>query len=81
MPLDCMIEFRLKGGMNRAPKTGFFAGETCLLRLSQILCLFPDHHQIRTTESGWTIDVYEEDWPKVERAFRNNYLGGKVKAM
>ena len=54
-----MIEFRLK------------TMELCLMRLSGILCLFPEHRQIRTVESGWTVTVCEEDWAQVERAFRS----------
>ena len=81
MPLDCMIEFRLNGPMNRAPKKGYLPGEKCLFRVNMILCLFPEHRQIRTIENGWTLEVYEEDWDKVEKAFRSNFLGGKVHAV
>ncbi len=67
---DRMIQFRLAN-----------TAETCLLRVSMMLCLFPDHHQIRLIENGWTIQVLEEDWDKVERAFRHEYLGREVKAI
>ena len=53
-------------------------GETVLMRVSQIMCLFPEHRQVRTVENGWTLTVFEEDWPKVEKAFRSAFLGGKV---
>lgn len=78
-----MVEFRLKGPMNnRLPNVGKETpGETVLMRVSQILCLFPDHRQIRTTENGWTVEVFAKDWDKVERAFRAAYLGGKVHAV
>lgn len=46
-----------------------------------ILCLFPEHRQIRTNEHGWTVTVHEDDWPKVEKAFRSIYLGNRVYAM
>lgn len=77
-----MIEFRLPGPMNnRLPKVGkIMPGEVCLMRISAMLCLFPEHRQIRTIENGWTVEVYEEDWEKVEKAFRSAYLGGKVHA-
>jgi len=80
---DRMIQFRINGTMNnRLPNVGrHMPGEICLLRISQIMCLFPNHKQIRTVEQGWTLDVYEEDWEKVERAFRNEYLGREVKAI
>lgn len=78
-----MIEFRLRGPMNnRLPNVGKYqAGESCLMRVSAILCLFPEHRQIRTIENGWTVDVFDDDWDKVERAFRHAYLGGKVHAV
>ena len=80
---DRMIEFRLQGPMNnRLPDVGKFQpGEACLMRVSAMLCLFPLHRQIRTIENGWTVTVFEDDWDKVERAFRNAYLGGKVHAV
>ena len=83
MPLDAMIEFRLKGPMNnRIPNVGKdMPGERIYMRTSAMMCLFPDHHQIRTIEYGWTVEVCTEDWPKVEKAFRSAYLGGVVKAM
>lgn len=56
-------------------------GEPVLMRVSAIMCLFPDHYQVRTIEHGWTLDVFPEDFVKVERAFRSQYLGGRVKAM
>jgi len=65
-----MIQFRLAD-----------TAETCLLRISAILCLFPDHHQVRTIENGWTIQVLEDDWDKVEKAFRSAYLGREVHAV
>lgn len=82
MSNDRMIEFRLKGPMNnRLPSVGKSQpGERVLFRVSMILCLFPDHCQIRTIENGWTLDVHEEDFPKVERAFRSMYLGNQIKA-
>lgn len=80
---DRMIEFRLAGVMdNRLPNVGKRKpGEPCLMRVSAMMCLFPDHRQIRTIEHGWTVDVCEEDWSKVEKAFRSAYLGGVVRAM
>jgi hypothetical protein len=83
MTIEMMVEFRMKGPMeNRLSKVGKYApGETVLMRVSQMLCLFPDHRQIRTTESGWTVEVFHEDWPRVEKAFRSAYLGGKVHAV
>ena len=65
---DCMVEFKIE------------SGETVYMRVSAMMCLFPNHHQIRTIEHGWTVTVCLEDWPKVERAFRACYLGGKVHA-
>jgi hypothetical protein len=56
-------------------------GELCLMRVSAMMCLFPDHRQIRTIEHGWTVTVCEEDWPKVEKAFRGAYLGMPVHAV
>ncbi len=78
-----MIQFRLNGPMNnRLPNVGKpQPGEMCLMRISAILCLFPDHHQIRTIEHGWTVQVFEEDWERVEKAFRSAYLGGEVHAV
>ncbi len=80
MTIETMVEFRLQGAMNnRLPNVGKqMPGEICFMRVSQMLCLFPEHRQIRTTENGWTVDVYEEDWAKVEKAFRSAFLGGKV---
>lgn len=75
---DYMIQFRVKGPMHRAPKRGHAPGEACLLRIGLILCLFPASRQIRTTENGWTIDVYEDDWEKVEKSFRSQFLGNEV---
>lgn len=79
---DRMIEFRLKGPMNnRLPNVGKSQpGERVLFRVSMILCLFPEHCEIRTV-NGWTLEVYEEDFPGVERAFRGMFLGGKVHAV
>jgi hypothetical protein len=64
-----MIQFRLAD-----------TAEICLMRVSGILCLFPDHYQIRTIEHSWTLQVLEDDWPKVEKAFRSAYLGMPVHA-
>ena len=77
-----MVEFRTKGPMNnRLPNVGKeTAGEVCYLRVGMIMCLFPEHRQICTTGHRWTLEVFSEDWPKVERAFRAMYLGGKVHA-
>ncbi len=67
---------------NRLPNVGKSQpGETCLMRVSAMMCLFPLHCQIRTIENGWTVEVYEDDWSKVEAAFRSAYLGGKVHAV
>ena len=68
---EMMIEFRLHDPPN----------ERILMRVSQMLCLFLDHHQIRTTENGWTVTVHSNDWARVERTFRLAFLGGKVHAM
>jgi len=78
---DRMIAFRLKGPMNnRLPNVGKeMAGEMCFMRVGAIMCLFPEHRQIRTIEHGWTVEVYEEDWANVERAFRAEYLGMEVR--
>jgi hypothetical protein len=54
--------------------------ERVLLRVSAMMCLFPEQRQIRTTESGWTVSVEATDWDKVERAFRGVYLGNKIHA-
>lgn len=79
---DRMIEIRLKGPINnRLPNVGKpIAGEKVLLRISMIMCLFPQHCQIRTVEGGWTLDIFEEDFPKVEKAFRSAYLGNQIYA-
>jgi hypothetical protein len=79
---DCMVEFRIDPTpMPRGRENEKQAhGETVYMRVSAMMCLFPDHHQIRTIEHGWTVTVCLEDWPKVERAFRACYLGGKVHA-
>jgi hypothetical protein len=42
--------------------------ERILLRVSAMMCLFPEQRQIRTTE-----------WGKVEKAFRNAYLGNRIR--
>jgi hypothetical protein len=55
-------------------------GELVLMRVSAMMCLFPEHRHIRTIEHGWTLTVCEEDWPKVEKAFRSAYLGMPVHA-
>ena len=39
---DCMVEFKIG------------TGETVYMRVSAMMCLFPNHHQIRTIEHGWT---------------------------
>jgi pyridoxine 5'-phosphate synthase PdxJ len=53
--------------------------ERILLRVSAMMCLFPEQRQIRTTESGWTVNVEAGDWGKVEKAFRNAYLGNRIR--
>ena len=68
---ETMVEFRI---LNATP----MSGERILLRVSQIMCLLPDHRQVRTVERGWTLTAHPADWDKVERAFRSAYLGGKV---
>jgi len=68
-----MIQFRLNPIQNPIQTGG--EGEICLLRISAIMCLFPEHRHIRTIENGWTLTVCEADWPKVEKAFRSAYLG------
>ena len=81
---DMMVEFRIKGPVMNNPLTNvgtYQPGEMVYMRVSAMLCLFPEHHQIRTIENGWTVDVFDKDWPKVERAFRSAYLGGKVHAV
>ena len=53
--------------------------ERVLLRVSAMMCLFPEQRQILTTESGWIVSVEATDWDKVERAFRGAYyLGNKI---
>ena len=73
MTTETMVEFRLNGsygGPDGQP------GETVLMRVSQMLCLFPDHQQIRAVSGlAWVINVFPEDWPKVEKAFRSAYWG------
>jgi hypothetical protein len=83
LTIETMVEFRLQETpMPRGREREMQArGERCLMRVSQILCLFPEHFQIRTVENGWTVTVCEEDWPKVERAFRSAYSGSKVHAV
>jgi hypothetical protein len=79
MTIETMVEFRTQRtatGMELPRKLP--PGETVLMRVSQIMCLFPEHRQVRTVENGWTLTVFEEDWPKVEKAFRSAFLGGKV---
>jgi hypothetical protein len=79
-----MIQFRLQGILikNRLPDVGKYeAGEVCLMRISAMMCLFPEHRQIRTIEHGWTVTVFEEDWERVEKAFRSAYLGREVHAV
>lgn len=79
---DRMVQFRLPPThmpRGREPEKQS-VGESCLMRVSAMLCLFPEHFQIRTIENGWTVTVCEEDWPKVERAFRSAYLGMPVHA-
>lgn len=61
---DSLISFHLKGSQTAK------SGELVLMRVSAILCLFPEHHQIRTIEHGWTVEVMPEDWAEVEAAFR-----------
>lgn len=78
---DFMIEFHLNGPMHRAPTGGYALGDVCLMRMSQIMCLFPAHQQIRTVEHGWTLDVHVDSWDKVEKAFRRQFLGQKVVAL
>ena len=63
MEQDIMISFRLAGLLK----------EPCLMRLSQILCLLPASYSIRTVEHGWTCQVLKEDWPIVEKSFRQLY--------
>ena len=74
-----MVEFRLNGPATGLPLKSQ-PGERCLMRVSAMLCLFPEHHQIRTIENAWTVEVFEEDWDKVEKAFRSAYLGREVHA-
>jgi hypothetical protein len=78
-----MIQFRLEPTvMPRGREKELQArGELCLLRLSAIMCLFPQRRQIRTIENSWTLTVCEEDWPGVEKAFRCAYLGMEIKAI
>lgn len=74
---DRLVEFRLRRGPmgTRSPNVGKYQpGERVILRVSMILCLFPEDCSIRTTEHGWTMEVFEEDFPKVEIAFRSMYL-------
>ena len=66
---ESMIEFRLEG-----------TAEPVLMRLSQIMCLMPARRHVRTVEHGWTLTVCEEDWDRVEKAFRGAYFGGQIKA-
>jgi len=82
MEFNTMVEFHLADTvMPRGREKEMQArGELCLMRVSQMLCLFPERQQIRTVEHGWTITVCGEDWPIVEKAFRSDYLGGKVTA-
>ena len=80
---DRMVQFHLEDTvMPRGREREMQArGEQCLMRVSAMMCLFPEHRQIRTIENGWTVRVCEEDWPKVEMAFRSAYLGMPVHAV
>jgi pyridoxine 5'-phosphate synthase PdxJ len=69
MTNDFMIEFYI-----------YPTHERILMRVSAMMCLFPEQRQIRTTESGWTVTVEATDWERVEKAFRNAYLGNKIRA-
>ena len=69
-----MVQFRLVSSQQGR------IGETCMMRVSAMMCLFPAHRQIRTIEHGWTVTVCEEDWLKVEKMFRYAYLGNEVRA-
>lgn len=82
MNKDIVVEFRIKGPMNnRLPKVGKETpGETCLVRLSEIVCLFPIHHQIRI-KPDYILQVFEEDWPRVEKIFRSEFLANRVHAI
>lgn len=73
-----MIQFRLDVPRINEPVR---PGEVCLMRVSAILCLFPEHRQIKTIENGWTVAVCKEDWDKVEMAFRYAYLDNEVHAI
>jgi hypothetical protein len=68
---DFMVEFRIH--LPTGP------GQVCLMRVSAMMCLFPEYRHIRTIEHGWTVQVCEEDWPRVEKAFRSEYLGNRMK--
>jgi hypothetical protein len=77
-----MVEFRIKSFKNNGPYNvgKETPGETVLMRLDHITCLMPTHRQLRT-QDGWTLEVFSEDWDRVEKAFRSNYLGNKVKTI
>jgi hypothetical protein len=62
-----ILKLRLK---SQTPSTRF--GEVVLLRVSQIVMLFPDHKHIRTVD-GVTTHICDEDWYKVEKAFLDLY--------
>lgn len=73
--IETMIEFRLK-----ATNGSEMPGEVMLLRISQIMALFPRHKHIRTVD-GNTMSVCDQDWDKVEKAFRSAYLGNRVRTV
>ena len=73
---DRMVSFRIHSQIGSVEEPG----ERCYMRVSTMMCLFPEHRQIRTIEHGWTVVVCKEDWQFVERAFRAAYLGNPVHA-
>lgn len=65
---DRIVEFRLRVSIGN---NKYQPGDRVLMRAGCILCLYPESLQIRTTESDLILDVYAEDYPHVERAFRS----------
>lgn len=70
---DTAVEVRV-AGQDRLFKDRLFnhGGERLLIRMSSIGCLFPDHHQLRTTD-GYVLKIAHEDWDKLEREFRRSF--------
>jgi hypothetical protein len=73
---DKLVSFRIQPAVISAAMANPYTDEpeVCMMRMSCIMCLFPESRQIRTIEHGWTIQVFEEDWKKVETSFREQFF-------